>query len=477
MCHGMTERVRDHFDVSSSRRARPRLIALGGALGLGLLAAGTGALVASARLSETPPSVGVGTLPPATVVVPAGGGVPSTTAAVTLAPDATAATGAAAPSGPATVPPVDLTGQFASFDESLRSALIGNGALAVSVAVAKDGELVHTAAYGVANQATGEAVSPGHRFRVASNSKLLTATAVLELVEAGELGLDEPVLGRLTDRLGVTPTEPGIAAITLRQMLSHTSGFPEYQRTFFGGAAANCEEAARRGLTGALLGPPGTVYRYSNMNYCLVGLLLEELTGQSYEAVIQERVLEPLGISDMRMAGTYDVQPGDVAHPTTPGRTFMEALGGAGAWIGTASDLVAIVDGLDRTRPGWHPLSEFTLAQMQLPQPGIPYSAGQWYGLGLRVWADGTWGHTGTVENARSMVLSRPDGITWAVAISGNAPSNTDRIRTYVDDAFATIGITAPPVTAALPPAPAAPPTTVAASSTSAAPSTAPAST
>ena len=179
----------------------------------------------------------------------------------------------------------------------------------------------------------------------------------------------------------------------------------------------------------------------------------------------------------MRMAGTYDVQPGDVAHPTTPGRTFMEALGGAGAWIGTASDLVAIVDGLDRTRPGWHPLSEFTLAQMQLPQPGIPYSAGQWYGLGLRVWADGTWGHTGTVENARSMVLSRPDGITWAVAISGNAPSNTDRIRTYVDEAFATIGITAPPVTAALPPAPAAPPTTVAASSTSAAPSTAPAST
>ena len=273
--------MRDHFDVSSSRRARPRLIALGGALGLGLLAAGTGALVASARLSETPPSVGVGTLPPTTVVVPAGGGVPSTTAAVTLAPDATAATGAAAPSGPATVPPVDLTGQFASFDESLRSALIGNGALAVSVAVAKDGELVHTAAYGVANQATGEAVSPGHRFRVASNSKLLTATAVLELVEAGELGLDEPVLGRLTDRLGVTPTEPGIAAITLRQMLSHTSGFPEYQRTFFGGAAANCEEAARRGLTGALLGPPGTVYRYSNMNYCLIGLLLEELTGQS----------------------------------------------------------------------------------------------------------------------------------------------------------------------------------------------------
>jgi D-alanyl-D-alanine carboxypeptidase len=450
--------------VSSSRRARPRLIALGGALGLGLLAAGTGALVASARLSEAPPSVAVGSLPATTVVLAAGGGAPPTTVAVTLAPDDTSTTATtAAPSAssaPATVPPVALTGEFGPFDQSLHSAFIGNGALAISVAVAKDGELVHTAAFGVANPMTGEAVSPAHRFRVASNSKLLTATAVLELVEDGNLGLDEPVLGPLVSGLGVTPTDPGISAITLRQLLSHTSGFPEYQRTFFGGGAANCEEAARRGLGGALLAPPGIVYRYSNMNFCLIGLLIEAVTGRPYETVIQEDVLAPLGISDMRMAGTYDVRPGDVVHPTTPGRTFMEALGGAGAWIGTASDLVTIVDCLDRTRPGWHPLSEFMVAQMQLPQAGILYSNGQWYGLGLRVWADGTWGHTGTVENARSMVIRRPDGITWAVTISGNAPSNTDRIRKYVDEAFATIGIAAPPVTAALPPTPASAPTT-----------------
>ena len=187
------------------------------ALGLGLLAAGTGALVASARLSETPPSVAVGTLPPTTVALAAGGGAPPTTVAVTLAPDdtSTAATTAAttaapsASSAPATVPPVALTGEFGPFDQSLHSAFIGHGALAISVAVAKDGELVHTAAFGVANPMTGEAVSPAHRFRVASNSKLLTATAVLELVEDGKLGLDEPVLGPLVSRLGVTPTDPG----------------------------------------------------------------------------------------------------------------------------------------------------------------------------------------------------------------------------------------------------------------------------
>ena len=107
------------------------------------------------------------------------------------------------------------------------------------------------------------------------------------------------------------------------------------------------------------------------------------MTGQPLQAVVQARVLEPLGIDDMRMAGTYDVRKGDVAHPTTPGRTFMEALGGAGAWLGTAADLVRIVDGLDPSRPGWHPLSSATVKQMLTGQPGIPYSPGQWYGLGV----------------------------------------------------------------------------------------------
>jgi hypothetical protein len=97
---------------------------------------------------------------------------------------------------------------------------------------------------------------------------------------------------------------------------------------------------------------------------------------------------------------------------------------------------------------------------MLAAQPGIPYSPGQWYGLGLRVWADGTWGHTGTVENARSMVIRRPDGLTWAVVVSGNAPSNTDRLRDRVDAALATVGISPPATTLPPPPPPGAGPAT-----------------
>jgi D-alanyl-D-alanine carboxypeptidase len=453
----------------SAVRGDGRPLALGALLGLGLLVVGFGAMESAAVFRSAAASnplvkvSPVGTVPPTApgdaagsyeaddTVTPTATTVPTSAAATTLV----ATTGATS-----TIDPASLDPAFNAFDQRLASQLIGHGALAVSVAVAKNGTLIHQTAFGVANPLTGERATPASRFRIASNSKMLTATVVLQLVQNGALDLDRPALAPLATRLGVKITDPGVAAITLRQLLSHTSGFAEYERTFFGGGAKSCPDAARKALTGRLLGPPGTVYRYSNMNFCVLGLVIEQITGQPYESVVDQQVLRPLGISDMRMAGTYDVRPGDVAHPTTPGRNFMEVLGGAGAWLGTAADLVRIVDGLDTTRPGWHPLSRATLAEMLAPHPGIAYSNGQWYGLGLRVWADGTWGHTGTVENARSMVIRRPDGLTWAVMVSGNAPSSTDRLRSRVDDAFAAIGVAPPPTTLAPPPAPASAPTT-----------------
>ena len=98
--------------------------------------------------------------------------------------------------------PPSLDPAFAAFDKNIASQLIGHGALAVSVAVAKNGVLIHEAAFGVANEATGEAATPAYRFRIGSNSKVLTATVVMELAEYGLVRLDEPVLGPLASRLG-----------------------------------------------------------------------------------------------------------------------------------------------------------------------------------------------------------------------------------------------------------------------------------
>jgi D-alanyl-D-alanine carboxypeptidase len=440
-----------------------RPAALAAVLAGGLLAVGVAAFSA-------------GGLPPDDA---AGGTLPATAAPVaptTVGPDGAAAgdpaTGEATAvseltsTSAATMPPLQFTGDFADFDRELTDGLIGSGALAVSVAVARDGELVHSSAFGLANPGTGELATPAHRFRIASISKVLTSIVALQLVEDGALELDEPVLHHITERLGVTAYgEAALASITLRHLLAHTSGFPEYEATFFGGRAPTCPDAARTGLTGRLTGTPGSNFGYSNMNFCVLGLVIEEVTGLPYEQVVQQRLLTPLGITDMRMAGTEDVRPGDIAHPTTPGRVYMEALGAAGAWIATAEDLVKILDALDPSRPGWHPLPKSVVAQMHAPGSAAFAGADRWYGLGLRVWADGTWGHTGTVENARSMVLRRPDGLTWAILVSGAAPSSSDRLRVHVDQALATLGIS-PPVASS--PATTAPPVSTVPASTAA---------
>ena len=82
----------------------------------------------------------------------------------------------------------------AAFDAALADRILDQGALAVSIAVAKDGHLIHTGAYGIANPFFAEPVTPSHRFRIASNSKVVTGATVLALVADGKLDLDEPVL-------------------------------------------------------------------------------------------------------------------------------------------------------------------------------------------------------------------------------------------------------------------------------------------
>ncbi len=323
-----------------------------------------------------------------------------------------------------------------AFDEAIIGRLLGQGAQAVSVAVAKDGYLVHAAARGIANPATGEQATPADRFRIASNSKILTATVILQLVAAGELTLDDHPLARLAAQFGVTLGDPRMADVTVRQLLDHTSGFSDFSDDFFRGGAVGCEDVTVQALRGRLRTAPGTYVNYSNENFCFLGLLIETITGEGYEQAVTDRLLTPLGITDMRITGNDDLRSGEVDHAGGRQRNFMEVLGGAGAWIASAPDLVKIVDSLDTNRPGWHPLPPELATEMRAKNATIGATAGHWLGLGLRLWSDGTWGHTGTIQNAHSMVLHQPDGFTWAVLVSGEVPRETDDLKGIVRRAF-----------------------------------------
>ncbi len=321
---------------------------------------------------------------------------------------------------------------WGAFDAAVRQRLIPAD-VSASVAVMVDGELVHQAAFGERVAGSGEPTEVTDRFRIASISKTITSIVVLQMVERGELTLDDPVGQIVIDHLGVVPSDPDAAAITVRQLLSHTAGLGKNQSTFFGNGAVSYSDAARIGLSGSV--NAGEAYTYSNMGYAVLTVLIEAVTGQAYERVVSDRLLAPLGFTDMRMTGTFDVGPDEVSHHPTAGRNYMEVLGGAGSWNATPTQVAAIYNAIDPATPGWKALTPESMAIMRYRLPtGLPPDE---YGLGIINYPGDAWGHTGTIEHSHSMVLVQPDGVTWAISVSGETPSNTGSLRTIMRIAMA----------------------------------------
>lgn len=318
-----------------------------------------------------------------------------------------------------------------AFDEQLGRRLVPAN-VSAAVAVMVDGRIVHRAAYGERVAGSGEPVETSDRFRIASISKTVTAIVTMQLVEDGLLTLDEPVGPLIAEHLGLTVYDADVRSITVRELLSHTAGFPQHEGTFFSNGATSCVDAAVQGLRSGVRSGDG--FDYSNMGYCVLGILVEAVTGKTYERVVDERLLTPLGITGMRMPGTYELGPDEVSHHPTPNRNYMETLGAAGSWNATPADLVTIVNAIDPTTPGWKALSEDSMRAMRYRVPNTSPPAG--YGLGLINYGGGAWGHTGTIQNAHSMLLVQPDGVTWAITVSGNYPSESGNLRSIFRSAL-----------------------------------------
>lgn len=335
--------------------------------------------------------------------------------------------------------PQAAVGGWAAFDAALRDALLRNGNTAASVAVSIGGDVVHTAAFGTRVPGTVTEISPDDRFRIASISKTITAVTLLQLVQDGVVGLDEPVGARIAQHLGVPNASGGSQHLTIRSLLTHTTGYGKHYGTFFGNGAADCRHA---GSIGLIQGGGGGGYSYSNMNYCLAGIAIEAVTGRGYEDAVYEKLLTPLGLSGLRLAPTFDPGPGETQHVTTAGRNYMETLGAAGSWIASPTDLVTILDALDPSTPGWKPLADDMLRQMLTPVYGEFGQRG--YGMGMILYGGGRYGHTGTIENTHAMVQNRGDGVIWSVTVAGPYPDDTPNLEGIINGAFEAGGFISP---------------------------------
>jgi D-alanyl-D-alanine carboxypeptidase len=184
----------------------------------------------------------------------------------------------------------------------------------LAVAVRRDGRVIHARGYGTRDLAAREPVTPDTPFQIASITKALTATAVMQLVESGRIALDDSVGRHLAD------LPEAWRAVTLRQLLTHTSGIPSISG--FDQPPCNAGKLPAAYARGDVLREvsclplaftPGDRWEYGDTGYYLLGLLLTVLSGASYEAHMTERVFQPAGMAQTRVQRRPPLS--DIAEP------------------------------------------------------------------------------------------------------------------------------------------------------------------
>ncbi|OBB47812.1 serine hydrolase domain-containing protein [Mycobacterium sp. 852002-51961_SCH5331710] len=217
----------------------------------------------------------------------------------------------AAPPSTATHPPAAPTPGLPPVDELIDSAIAAHKLPGAVVAIGHDGKLVVHHAYGSRKLAgeqgldgtptPAEPMTENTIFDVASLTKpLATATAVMQLYEQGKVGLDEPVQSYLP--AFNSAHDPQRAQVTIRMLLTHTSGIAGDidLRDPWGLARADSAEGIRRALATPLQSQPGEVFRYSDINFILLGALIEKVTGEPEDVYVAQNVFEPLHMDDTR---------------------------------------------------------------------------------------------------------------------------------------------------------------------------------
>jgi D-alanyl-D-alanine carboxypeptidase len=291
-------------------------------------------------------------------------------------------------------------------------------------------------ASGTPERGSATPVGTSASFRTASITKVFVAVVTLQLAEEGRLSLDDLVARYLPD----TATR----RVTVRQLLSHTSGLPDYSRA----AGLGDELLAhrdRRWSTAEVLAlvaldkpqfPPGTGYQYSNTDYVVLGEVIRVVTGTSWAQQVRQRLLDPLHLTHTFVAGLEPARAAvlpayfDADHDGNeenvetggPWPALETSEGPAGAIVSTAADLLAFGDALFRG----HLLQPTTLRAMVAEGPFHPRNSN--YGLGLEIlrldYRTVVWGHGGFLPGFRCVLWYVPSRDAVIVVLTNDSLAN-----------------------------------------------------
>ncbi len=218
-----------------------------------------------------------------------------------------------APDGTASLDDPPIPARYQAFATAFDQERSSMGAPGAAVALIEGGKLTFFHGFGTRSPTDSTPVRARSLFRIGSMTKALTATAFLQLVEAGTVSLDATLTSIVPD---VDVNDPDLAHVTLRQLMSHQSGLYDY--LVVNGPSA--DSALSSFLTSAsfaqneyFMDPPGTFWDYANPNFYLTGLALERVGGDPYRDAVRKRVLAPLGMTRTFFLPSEVLTDGDYA--------------------------------------------------------------------------------------------------------------------------------------------------------------------
>lgn len=288
-----------------------------------------------------------------------------------------------------------------------------------SLLVVRDGETVVRRGYGLSDLEHGVEAGPATNYRLASVTKQFTAAAILLLAQDSKLSIDD----RLRRWLPSLP--PAADAITLRQVLTHSSGLVDYEGVMpddYPGQLRDADVLELLRSQDRTYFAPGSGYRYSNSGYALLALVVERASGESFQSFLHRRIFEPLGMHDTRayVAGGPEVPHRAWGYSRADGQGTRTDQSSTSAVLGDGG-IYASIDGLTRWDAALYDdrlLNGESRALAFSPQvqvTGEPYQAG--YGFGWRITGDSLW-HSGETIGFRNVIVRYPKRRLTVVLLS-----------------------------------------------------------
>ncbi|OFS90697.1 serine hydrolase [Stenotrophomonas sp. HMSC10F06] len=310
--------------------------------------------------------------------------------------------------------------------------LQADGKLSGSFLLAKGGEVLMSWQGGLADREQGVAVDAATKFRLASLNKMFTAVGILQLAEAGRLSLDDTVASHLEDY----PNQAVATAVTIRQLLNHTSGLGEIFDDAFETRKASLKTLHDYWAVYGDAAPafkPGTQDQYSNYGYILLGSIIEAASGQPYEDYIEQHIFRVAGMTATGAMPEAARVPGRaIPYTLSDGRWVRETrtlpLRGtsAGGGYSTARDLLRFAEALRAGR---------LIPAAAVQAATSPQNTKGWYGYGFMVSGEEErrqYGHEGGAPGANAALIVLPSQGYVVIGLSNVDPDAMENVVNFV---------------------------------------------